>query len=178
MENNIFKNPSSLDLEFIEELITKYKIEDQFLSRLNEEDKELINGASSISEKVAVKSLFKEFFPYTEKLWEEIFLVINNKIPLNLVAQDFSKRSGLPIDVCNAIAQDIANNPTIQKEINAVRIDEDIPTYDEYAEALESQEDIQDFKDEEAVAKIERSLENGEISNTEKKENGLGQELS
>jgi len=176
MENNIFKNPSSIDLEFIEELITKYKIEDQFLTYLNEEDRELIKNASSIREKVAIKSLLQEFFPYTQKLWEEIFLVINNKIPLNLVAQDFEKRSGLPIDICNAIAQDIANNSTIQKEITAIQIEEDIPAYDDYEDFPESQEDLQELKDEEEVAKIEKEIGDGKTTTTEKGA-GLGQEL-
>jgi hypothetical protein len=176
MENNIFKNPSSLDLEFIEELITKYKIEDQFLTYLSEEDKELIKNASSAREKVAIKSLFQEFFPYTQKLWEEVFLVINNKIPLNLVAQDFEKRSGLPIDICNAIAQDIANNSTIQKEITAIQIEEDIPAYDDYEDFPESQEDLRELKDEEDVAKIEKEIDNGGTTPTEKGA-GLGQEL-
>ncbi|MFA5080227.1 MAG: hypothetical protein WC472_01210 [Candidatus Paceibacterota bacterium] len=177
MGNNIFKNPSSSDLEFIEEIITRYKLEDSFLDELEEEDKKLIEGISSIPEKAALKSLFHDVFPYTEKLWEEVFLIINNKIPLNLVALDFSKRSGLPIDTCNLIAQDLSNNPTIQKEINSIRIDEDAPSYDEYTEFPETQEDLQETRDEEILAEIEKKLQTGEIINPEEKGSGLGQEL-
>ncbi|MCK9393271.1 MAG: hypothetical protein WCX30_00950 [Candidatus Paceibacterota bacterium] len=177
MKNNIFKNPSSSDLEFIEEIVTKHKLEDQFLTELEEEDRKLIEAASSIPEKAALKSFFHDIFPYTEKLWEEIFLIINNKIPLNLVALDFSKRSGLPIDTCNLIAQDLSSNPTIQKEISAIRIEEDSPTYDEYTEFPESQEDLQEIQDEEIVSEIKKKLETGEMVNPEKKSGGLGQEL-
>lgn len=176
MENNIFKNPSSADLEFIEEIITKYKLEDQFLAYLSEEDRELMKNASSASERVGVKSLLQEFFPYTQKLWEEVFLVINNKIPLNLVAQDFEKRSGLPMDICNAIAQDITNNPIVQKEITAIQIEEDVPAYDDYEDFPESQEDLRELKDEEEVAKIEKEIDDGKTAPTEKGA-GLGQEL-
>jgi len=171
---DLFKNPSSADLDFIEELISKYKIEDHFLTYLKDEDREMVELSESTKEKRAVKSFFKGYFPYTQKLWEEIFLVINNKLPINLVAADFEKRSGLPKEICEAIAKDIVENPTIQKEIKAVRIEEDSEIAPE--DFPKSEEDLREMQDEKTVADIERNIQNGGSSENESGL-GLGQEL-
>ncbi|MFA6252376.1 MAG: hypothetical protein WCX74_03180 [Candidatus Paceibacterota bacterium] len=173
MRNDLFKNPSSADFDLIEEIVTKYKLEDQFIERLDEDGKFLILSCETAHERGIYKSLYEDFFPYTEKLWEEVFLVINNKLPINLIAADFEKRSGLPREICEEVAKDIAENPTIQREIKAIKIEED---YKDFEEFPESPEDLQEMKDEKAVANIERNLQNGNSS-----ENGnglgLGQEL-
>ncbi|MDD5639830.1 MAG: hypothetical protein PHR47_03465 [Candidatus Pacebacteria bacterium] len=177
MKNNIFKNPSYADLDFIEEIVTKYKLEDKFLVYLNADAKKMIGEASSVKQRGIYKSLYKEFFPYTQKLWEEIFLIINNKIPLNLVAEDFEKRSGLPADVCEAIAQDIINNPTIQKEISAIQIEEDIPQYEDFETFPETEKELQEMRDEKVVAEIEKNITNNGTNTRKEESGGLGQEL-
>lgn len=175
MEENLFKNPSSQDLDFIEEIITKYKLEDQFYLYLDEEAKELITSVESAQDRRAIKSLFKQYFPYSQKLWEEVFLIINNKIPITLIAADLEKRTGLPSDICDTISKDLIGNQTIQKEIKAIQIEEDMPSYDDYDAFPEDQSDLQELQDEQAVADIEKKLQ-GEESKIDKGF-GLGQEL-
>ncbi|MCK9577916.1 hypothetical protein M0R01_00285 [bacterium] len=176
MEQSLFKNPSSLDLDTIEEIITKYKLEDQFYVYLNEDIRDLITSAESTQDRRAIKSLFKMNFPYSQKLWEEVFLIINNKIPLDLVAADLEKRSGLPKNICEAIAKDLIENKTIQKEIKAIQIEEDIPNYEDFNAFPETQSDLQEIQDEITVANIEKNIEENETPQIDKG-TGLGQEL-
>lgn len=178
MENNsIFKNPSSQDIIFIEDLISNYHLEDICLEDLDEKDRKVIQSAENSEQRAAFKSLFEEYFPYTEKLWETIFLLINQKITSDQLTQTIQEKTNLPQETCVLLSQDILNNPTIQQEITAIQIEEDITNPEEaYRES-----DIESYKedvDEEFVNKIEDEISKENNDNDfPKKGGGLGQEL-
>lgn len=171
---NIFKNPSSIDLDFIEELMIKYHLEDAFLSYLKEEHRVLILTAKTLTEKRIIKSLLSQYFPYTQKIWKVIFLLINQKITIDQLSQTIQEQTNLPPEVCQSLSQDISSNQTIQQEIIDIQIKEDIPDPEEhpYEETNTAEESV----DEEFIIKIENEISKNE-NEPPKKSGGLGQEL-
>jgi hypothetical protein len=175
MENvSIFKNPSSQDLIFIEDLEKNYHLEDACLDHLPEENRKIIEFARDSKERSAFKSLFEKYFPYTKKLWEIIFLLINQKITNEELAQAIQEKLNIPQDICASISQDIINNSTVQQEITAIQIEEDIiPPEENY-----NQEEDFESADEEFIDKIEEEIAKENPDNASpKKGGGLGQEL-
>lgn len=164
---NIYKNPSLEDLDLIEILTEKYKLEDEALNSLPEKEKNIIINSGTYRAKWATKMSFqnKEFFPYSTILWDILFLLINQKIPADQLTLTIQEKTNLPIDICNSLSEEILNNPTIQKEIIAIDLNDD--------------EDISEYDDEDEYKKDLPNIEPNPQNNEShpKNDGGLGQEL-
>lgn len=180
MENYpIFKNPSSKDIIFIEDIIQKYHLEDIYLNYLEEDDQEMIRKAEDSSQRAAFKSLFEDVFPYTRILWDIVYLFINQKISSSELPEKIKTLTKLSPELCEAISQEIMNNETVQKEIVAIRIEEDMPYSEKDFEDEHSRINEQEIADEKTLRRFEEEIEeNNGHKDTPKKGGGLGQELA
>jgi polyferredoxin len=168
MNNNIYKNPSSSDLDLIEEIIEKHNLENDFIKYMSEKDQELFLGHITYRDKWITKSFYKDKFPYSQIFWNLIFFLINQKVTAEDLPILMQEKTKLPLEICNSISQDILNNQTIQKEITAIEIEEDIYVPEDISYGEVGEKEYQ-----EDIALEVKPSENEDIP----KNKGLGQDL-
>jgi len=170
MDNSIFKNPSLDDLDLIEEIIEKHNIEDLFVEQLPQKEQDLFNSSETYREKWVIKSFFKDKFPYSTILWQTIFLIINQKISTEQLSSTIKEKTGFSQEMSDSISQDIISNETIQKEIIAIRLQEDMEVDEDSIQYGD------DYKNDENEI-IEEDISSIPENNSKSNHGGLGQDL-
>ncbi|MFA5087018.1 MAG: hypothetical protein WC470_01800 [Candidatus Paceibacterota bacterium] len=131
------KNISFASRLFLEDLTTKYELEN-FLLQGDSEFSKYFSAASTSVEKIAVKFMFlpaiKECFTKqiplaeilpSEKLTVIVTELINQEIEYNDLPEAIKKEIGVSDEIALQISQEIANNKKIAEDRSALFIKED-----------------------------------------------------
>ncbi len=163
MTNQIYKYPTVQDIELIEGIITKYQLENVEIASKKHQD--IINLAQTPLGRWGAKLAYcKDFFPYSQKLWNIIFLVINQKVTPENLPYIIEENTKLPLDLCKEISQIILEDENIQYEISAITL------------RSESDDEYQEYQEEEPEDNP-IIQENPSTEEPPQKKGGLGQDL-
>lgn len=125
MENTINTKKPSMDLwfNFIESLILRYHLEDNFIignpSLLKELNSIDPSGKDYFLERSVIKSIYNknDYFQPTLILRKILTDLINKHIDSNNLTSIIQASLGIPLDVAEKISSDVKNNQQIQKEM-------------------------------------------------------------